>query len=58
MSYLSECFSERNDDKTLFQVVANVLSAVMPAAARSALDHHANIGVLRVKNYLMLSCVR
>ena len=57
MSYLSECFSEPNDDKTLLQVVAKVLSAVMHAAAMSALDHHAHNWVLCVKNYGMLCCV-
>ena len=58
MSYLSECFLEPNDDKTLLQVVANVFSAVMHAAAMSTLDHHAHNGVLCVKSYWMLCCVR
>ena len=58
MSYLSECFSEPNDDKTLMQVVANVLSAVVHAAAMSALDHHTHNWVLCVKNYWILCCVR
>ena len=42
MPYLSECFSEPNNDKSMLQVVANVLSAVMHAAAMSALDQHAH----------------
>ena len=33
MSYLSECFTEPKDDKTLLQVVANAFSVVMHAEA-------------------------